>query len=253
MGHEVKLDGVCAASLLCPGAKRGAHTTVPTTANKGRRVWASRRWRRVQARFAIAPSHCGVCSTHSAPPLWFRTQEKISHGARAAHSLSMPNLPSAPPPPTRLPKMVDISPNAKQNIELAHKKRREKDNERHLIAQIKELNKQLDVERLRKVEEEAVKKGAEAPKSRLIVVANRLPVTPRRARDGGEWRFDRSSGGLVSAFLGVNDMVSHAVDPYSFRRARGDSSPSSCPSPLCLSPLHLTSVPFASLRALSWR
>ena len=101
----------------------------------------------------------------------------------------MPNLPSAPAPPARLPKMVDISPNAKQNIELAHKKRREKDNERHLIAQIKELNKQLEVERLRKVEEEAVKKEAEAPKSRLIVVANRLPVTPRRARDGGEWRF----------------------------------------------------------------
>ena len=47
---------------------------------------------------------------------------------------------------------------------------------------------------------------ASAPKARLIVVANRLPVTPRRARNSNEWVFDRSSGGLVSAFLGVKNM-----------------------------------------------
>lgn len=39
-------------------------------------------------------------------------------------------------------------------------------------------------------------------KPRLIVAANRLPVTPKRDANG-EWRFQRSSGGLVSAFLGV--------------------------------------------------
>ena len=31
-------------------------------------------------------------------------------------------------------------------------------------------------------------------------------MTPRRSADSGEWRFDRSSGGLVSAFLGVHNM-----------------------------------------------
>ena len=58
---------------------------------------------------------------------------------------------------------------------------------------------------LRKVDEDAVLKAA-PPRARLIIVANRLPVTPRRTRDGDEWRFDRSSGGLVSAFLGVKNM-----------------------------------------------
>ena len=38
--------------------------------------------------------------------------------------------------------------------------------------------------------------AAAAPTKRLIVVANRLPVTPRRARDGGGWRFERSSGAM---------------------------------------------------------
>ena len=58
---------------------------------------------------------------------------------------------------------------------------------------------------MRKVEEDEAYAAA-APTKRLIVVANRLPVTPRRARDGGGWRFERSSGGLVSAFLGVKNM-----------------------------------------------
>ena len=70
---------------------------------------------------------------------------------------------------------------------------------------MQELNKQLEVERLRKVDGDAVLAEA-TPKARLIIVANRLPVTPRRSRDSGGWRFDRSSGGLVSAFLGVINM-----------------------------------------------
>ena len=90
-------------------------------------------------------------------------------------------------------------------MEYAQKKRREKDNEWHLIAQINELHKELARERLLKVEEEKVVESSQ-PKQRLIVVANRLPVTPRRTRDTNEWRFDRSSGGLVSAFLGVKGM-----------------------------------------------
>jgi hypothetical protein len=123
---------------------------------------------------------------------------------------SMPELPSAALPQGPLGqnpnpgRSIDMSPNSRSSMEMAQKKRREKDNESHLIAQIKALNKQLEQERLRKVEEDAVLEAA-APKSRLIIVANRLPVTPRRARDG-EWRFDRSSGGLVSAFLGVKNM-----------------------------------------------
>jgi len=74
------------------------------------------------------------------------------------------------------------------------------------LAGAQELTKQLEEHsRLRKVDEDA-ELEATAPTKRLIVVANRLPVTPRRARDSGEWRFDRSSGGLVSAFLGVKNM-----------------------------------------------
>ena len=71
--------------------------------------------------------------------------------------------------------------------------------EGHLLAKIKELSKQLDQERgvpdTGQVWEE--------PSQRVIVVANRLPVTPRRSKDTGEWIFERSSGGLVSALLGV--------------------------------------------------
>ena len=78
--------------------------------------------------------------------------------------------------------------------------------EGHLLAQIKELNKQLDKERgvtsLPDQEDEV----AEENRQRVIVVANRLPVTPRRSKETGEWRFERSSGGLVSAFLGVPNL-----------------------------------------------
>ena len=69
-----------------------------------------------------------------------------------------------------------------------------------------ELTKQLEEQkRIRKTEEDAVIE-ASAPKARLIIVANRLPVTPRYSRATGDWTFDRSSGGLVSAFLGVKNM-----------------------------------------------
>ena len=66
-----------------------------------------------------------------------------------------------------------------------------------------ELSKQLEGERLRKKTDTT---DASAPCARLVVVANRLPVTPRRSRDEGGWSFERSSGGLVSAFLGVTNI-----------------------------------------------
>ena len=43
-------------------------------------------------------------------------------------------------------------------------------------------------------------------RTRVIVVANRLPITVRRAKEGSGWSLERSSGGLVSAFLGVRNM-----------------------------------------------
>jgi hypothetical protein len=71
--------------------------------------------------------------------------------------------------------------------------------EGHLLAKIKELSKQLDQER----GQADTGQVWEEPSQRVIVVANRLPVTPRRSKDTGEWIFERSSGGLVSALLGV--------------------------------------------------
>ena len=55
----------------------------------------------------------------------------------------------------------------KREMGLAHKKRREKDNEWHLIAQIKELNKQLEVERLRKVEDAVLESSAPKVRRRI--------------------------------------------------------------------------------------
>jgi len=89
--------------------------------------------------------------------------------------------------------------NAAAELELAHKKRREKDHELRLMSKLQELNRQLDAERVRVKE----KKKEEEQKTRLIVAANRLPVTPAYDEETGEWHFKRSSGGLVSAFLGV--------------------------------------------------
>ena len=71
--------------------------------------------------------------------------------------------------------------------------------EGHLLAKIKELSKQLDQERGVPLPGQVW----EEPSQRVIVVANRLPVTPRRSKETGEWIFERSSGGLVSALLGV--------------------------------------------------
>jgi len=98
----------------------------------------------------------------------------------------------------------DMTPNSRTTMEFAQKKRREKDSEWHLVAQIKELSKQLDQVKKEKVEESV---EDATPKAQLIVVANRLPVTPRRNRETNEWVFDRSSGGLVSAFLGVRNIT----------------------------------------------
>ena len=78
--------------------------------------------------------------------------------------------------------------------------------EGHLLAQIKELNKQLDKERGVTSLPDQKDEVAEENRQRVIVVANRLPVTPRKSKETGEWHFERSSGGLVSAFLGVPNM-----------------------------------------------
>ena len=80
---------------------------------------------------------------------------------------------------------------------------RKKDNERHLLAQIKELQRQLDQER---AEQAKPSQAGNEQRTRVIVVANRLPITVRRAKEGSGWSLERSSGGLVSAFLGVRNM-----------------------------------------------
>jgi len=81
-------------------------------------------------------------------------------------------------------------------------KKREKDSEWHLMSQIKELSRQLEAERSRIKLDDPADRRKEA---RLIVAANRLPVTPIKNKRTGEWHFERSSGGLVSAFLGVRN------------------------------------------------
>jgi len=68
------------------------------------------------------------------------------------------------------------------------------------MSKLQELNRQLDAERTRVKKE----KKEQEKKARLVIAANRLPVTPTRDHLTGEWHFKRSSGGLVSAFLGVN-------------------------------------------------
>uniref|UniRef100_A0ACD5ZMC6 Uncharacterized protein n=1 Tax=Avena sativa TaxID=4498 RepID=A0ACD5ZMC6_AVESA len=44
----------------------------------------------------------------------------------------------------------------------------------------------------------------QGPGGRIVIVANRLPVTARR-NDVGQWVYDRSSGGLVSALGGIKN------------------------------------------------
>ena len=46
---------------------------------------------------------------------------------------------------------------------------------------------------------------AEGPKGKLIIVANRLPMNIKR-NESGEWDMRMSSGGLVSALMGVHGM-----------------------------------------------
>ena len=83
-------------------------------------------------------------------------------------------------------------PSSESGYARREQKRSEKDNEWHLMSQIKALNKQLEEERVRRKEE----KRKQEAKARLIVVANRLPVTPHRD-ERGEWVFRRSSGGTL--------------------------------------------------------
>ena len=101
-------------------------------------------------------------------------------------------------------KKLEMTPNSRSTMELSQKKTKEKDNEWHLQEQLMKMRAQLAQVQKAKIEskEEEIKQTAH-----LIVVANRLPVTPRRNRETGEWVFDRSSGGLVSAFLGVKNIA----------------------------------------------
>jgi len=101
-------------------------------------------------------------------------------------------MPSAAPPPK--------SPSQARRVAGDGRK---KDNERHLLAQIKELQRQLDQER---AEQAKPSQAGNEQRTRVIVVANRLPITVRRAKEGSGWSLERSSGGLVSAFLGVRNM-----------------------------------------------
>ena len=63
----------------------------------------------------------------------------------------------------------------------------------------------MEAERSRIKMEESDIGGQQKREARLIVAANRLPVTPVKNKVSGEWEFKRSSGGLVSAFLGVRN------------------------------------------------
>lgn len=54
-------------------------------------------------------------------------------------------------------------------------------------------------------DEEEVVEEERSESGRLIIVANRLPVSARRAPDGS-WQLQASAGGLVSALLGVKQV-----------------------------------------------
>ena len=75
----------------------------------------------------------------------------------------------------------------------------------HLLReQIKELQRLLQQEQDRATS--TTQDMTIAPKSRLLVVANRLPMSLKKDTESGEWSFRMSSGGLVSALLGVKDI-----------------------------------------------
>ena len=102
-------------------------------------------------------------------------------------------------------KKLEMTPNSRSTMELSQKKRKEKDIEWHVQEQLQKARAQLA--QLQKAKIDESKEEEMKQTAHLIVVANRLPVTPRRNRETGEWVFDRSSGGLVSAFLGVKNIA----------------------------------------------
>ena len=125
---------------------------------------ASSRWSQRSARRTTSSTSCRRCATSPRP---FPPRGRGKRAAARVHSLGGPpaDARSCRRPPRHTP-------------------------------QIQELSRQLEAERTRiKLES-----GGEAG-GRLIVVANRLPVTPVKNANG-EWELKRSSGGLVSAFLG---------------------------------------------------
>lgn len=77
--------------------------------------------------------------------------------------------------------------------------------ELEILANIQELQRQLA--QLKQTEEEETEDEDDdgSPPSRVIVVANRLPMSASRDDKTGEWTFRMSSGGLVTALQGVRD------------------------------------------------
>jgi trehalose 6-phosphate synthase/phosphatase len=85
--------------------------------------------------------------------------------------------------------------------------------EQEILASIQELQRQLSelkTEEQHDQQGEEGEKGEGAPSEalrdmRVIVVANRLPISASRDAKTGEWNFKMSSGGLVTALQGVRD------------------------------------------------
>ncbi len=81
--------------------------------------------------------------------------------------------------------------------------------EQAILANIQELQRQLwkvKSEQEKKEEETGPEEAAEGgPKHRVIIVANRLPVSGGRDEKTGEWDFRMSSGGLVTALKGSRE------------------------------------------------
>eukprot|EP00474_Spongospora_subterranea_P008669 CRZ09127.1 hypothetical protein [Spongospora subterranea] len=89
---------------------------------------------------------------------------------------------------------------------------RSKAREKVLQDQIQELSTKVSEERcLRraKVKRSAMSPSNPSSESRLLIVANRLPMSLKKDEATGVWSFQMSSGGLVSALLGIKnvDMV----------------------------------------------
>lgn len=82
------------------------------------------------------------------------------------------------------------------------------DNEEEILEQIKHLQQKLLKHREKSTQpssESSFPGHQEERAQRLLVIANRLPVTLKHDAKSGEWNFKMSSGGLVSALMGVKN------------------------------------------------